>query len=96
MAERRESICNKCAHTDCVWKPIGAYEPPIFACITFKRKETTQGDRIRAMSDSVLAERLAWIFDCDHNKCPAKEYCRHQPCDEAWMQYLQSPVGGAE
>ena len=95
MAERRESICNKCAHTDCVWKPIGAYEPPIFACITFKRKETTQADRIRAMSDEELAVFLCGISATNGcQACIAYDCCHNG--HNGMPDWLQSPVDGGD
>ena len=37
----------------------------------------TNGDRIRAMSDSELAAFLCNISSCDIEKCPAYEHCSY-------------------
>jgi hypothetical protein len=53
----------------------------------------TNADRIRAMSDEELAERIETIADCD--MCPMRKNCRgsdgtsHGSCRLKWLDWLK-------
>ena len=56
----------------------------------------TNADRIRAMTDEELAEMMAH-GNCGY--CKIHDYCFSQKgvdCDEAWLDWLKSPVEPVE
>ena len=58
----------------------------------------TNADRIRAMSDEELAEWVSYVSKgCDFIRCPAGHSVScAKGCKLVWLDWLQSPVGGAE
>lgn len=65
-------------------------------------RSTTNADRIRAMSDEELAERIETIADCNHcpilekvQKKPIRETCRGEKavsrysCMKHWLDWLR-------
>lgn len=53
-----------------------------------KPAKRSNADRIRAMTDEELAEKIASVFDCDHHKCPA-ERNKCYKCVESWLDWLK-------
>lgn len=50
----------------------------------------TNGDRIRAMTDEELAERLDENIAC--YKCWLENECHGKSCKEMFMEWLRSPA----
>jgi hypothetical protein len=87
-------VCDKCAHSEyCDMATFGGHNPKITACCKFARRHQTNADRIRAMTDEELAEKIAALMAC--MECPLLEMCeRANPrrCIDMWLDWLKSPV----
>jgi hypothetical protein len=61
----------------------------------YRKKQQTNADRIRAMSDEELAELVAKYFYC--GLCPVRHKCitdEFQPCNKVVMYWLKQPAEG--
>lgn len=63
---------------------------PSTGCACFKKEVTTNGDRIRAMSDEELA-----VFLCNNASCETCNFCSTN-CREKRMEWLRKEVDEGE
>lgn len=84
-------ICKNCSHESyCYMAKFGGHTPPITDCYKFKKRNTTNADRIRAMSDEELAKFITSEYyqpHCPVGSCPVVE-----DCEECWLDWLKAEV----
>ncbi|MDT3387234.1 MAG: hypothetical protein LIR46_05650 [Bacteroidota bacterium] len=57
-----KSVCDNCLNTDCVWRaPTDGNDPPVMVCPQKIEKSKTNADRIRAMTDEELANKISEV-----------------------------------
>lgn len=79
-------LCSNCTHAnDCVMFQFSGTEPPITACCKFKKKQQTNADRIRAMTDEELA---VWIV----NRTEGNDFDGYEEHVESWLDWLKQGV----
>ena len=76
----------------------GCVKPPAGFCpmsnVSAYQKPQTNADRIRAMSDEELAEKLGRYLHC--GGCPIRENCKvdELPCENVVLEWLKQPAEG--
>ena len=88
-----------CDYTSCVWNDSykGCIKPKGRACprpiLEQIKKQQTNADRIRAMSDEELVDFLGEYRFCDicDEGCEACTY--HGDCDKRLLDWLKQPAG---
>ena len=81
--------CKICANEDCTWR--GHTDHISVGCLGFEPQ--TNADRIRAMSDEELAEKIAGQVAC--MECPISQMCGRtdiERCIDVWLSWLKAPA----
>lgn len=92
-SEKAYAACNRPLRCN---SRVKAFFLPGSPCDEFNRsleRKTTNGDRLRAMSDKELAEFLCGKIDCYPETCPGFELCNsHAVSANGIMKWLRMPV----
>lgn len=90
----RECVCETCARKDCNERTKQDDLRIVIQCYDFVKKNMTNGDRVRAMSDEELASTMEDCIKCDG--CPVVLGCSivDVNCYERMLNWLKQPVEG--
>lgn len=91
-----ECVCESCARKDCNERTKQDDLRIVIQCADFIQKNMTNGDRIRAMSDEILAEFIILSPEMEFDVCRCCKFGNPTPTDDRGQCLLEVGICDAE